>query len=80
VAKSQEYIDGVVTLSLYKGNVTPLARTSPTSLYNQELSSMDIEGGFDQQDSFGFINVNAIRLKAHAAIVNQHKSARQKGD
>ena len=80
VAKSQEYIDGVVTLSLYKGNVTPLARTSPTSLYNQELSSMDIEGGFDQQDSFGFINVNAIRLKAHAAIVNQHKAARQQDD
>jgi argininosuccinate synthase len=78
VAKSQEYIDGVVTLSLYKGNVTPLARTSPTSLYNQELSSMDIEGGFDQQDSFGFINVNAIRLKAHAAIVNQQKTARKR--
>ncbi|MFC1639890.1 argininosuccinate synthase [Gemmatimonadota bacterium] len=80
VAKSQEYIDGVVTLSLYKGNVTPLARTSPTSLYNQELSSMDIEGGFDQQDSFGFINVNAIRLKAHAAIVAQQKAARQQGE
>ena len=76
VAKSQEYIDGVVTLSLYKGNVTPLARTSPTSLYNQDLSSMDIEGGFDQRDSFGFINVNAIRLKAHAAIVNQRRRAR----
>jgi len=80
VAKSQEYIDGVVTLSLYKGNVTPIARTSPTSLYNQELSSMDIEGGFDQQDSFGFINVNAIRLKAHAAIVKQQKARRQRGD
>lgn len=80
VAKSQEYIDGVVTLSLYKGNVTPLARTSPTSLYDQDLSSMDIEGGFDQRDSFGFINVNAIRLKAHAAIVNQRKAARQRSD
>jgi argininosuccinate synthase len=79
VAKSQEWIDGVVTLSLYKGNVTPLARTSPTSLYNQDLSSMDIEGGFDQRDSFGFINVNAIRLKAHAAIVKQRQQARQQG-
>ncbi len=76
VTKSQEWVDGTVTLSLYKGNVTPLARTSPTSLYNQDLSSMDIEGGFDQQDSFGFINVNAIRLKAHAAIVEQRKASR----
>ncbi len=80
VAKSQEWIDGVVTLSLYKGNVTPLARTSPTSLYNQDLSSMDIEGGFDQRDSFGFINVNAIRLRAHAAIVNQRQRARQEDE
>ena len=80
VAKSQEYIDGVVTLSIYKGNVTPIARKSPTSLYNQELSSMDIEGGFDQRDSFGFINVNAIRLKAHAAIVKQRRSTRSQNE
>jgi argininosuccinate synthase len=52
-----------------------MSRSSPTSLYNQELSSMDIEGGFDQQDSFGFIRVNAIRLKAHAAIVKQRERA-----
>ena len=67
--KSQELIDGVVRLSLYKGNVRILSRESPTSLYNQDLSSMDIEGGFDQADSFGFIKVNAIRLRAHRAIV-----------
>jgi argininosuccinate synthase len=79
VAKSQEYIDGTVTLSLYKGNVSILSRTSPTSLYDQDLSSMDIEGGFDQQDSFGFIRVNAIRLKAHAAIVKQRQQSRSTG-
>ena len=76
VEKSQELIDGVVTLSLYKGNVTVLSRQSPTSLYDQELSSMDIEGGFDQADSFGFIKVNAIRLRAHRAIV----ARRQRSD
>jgi len=80
VAKSQEFIDGVVTLSLYKGNVSIVSRSSPTSLYDRELSSMDIEGGFDQRDSFGFIKVNAIRLKAHAAIVNQRLSNRGTGE
>ena len=29
---------------------------------------MDIAGGFDQTDSFGFIRVNSLRLKAHRAI------------
>lgn len=69
INKSQELIDGVVYLSLYKGNVQVMGRESPTSLYDQALSSMDIEGGFNQLDSAGFININAIRLKAHHAIM-----------
>ena len=69
--QSQEAIDGKVTLSLYKGNVLAIARSSPTSLYNQELGSMDVEGGFDQTDSRGFIRLNAIRLKAHNVILDK---------
>ena len=35
---------------------------------------MDIEGCFDQQDSEGFIKINAIRLMAHNAIMHKkHK-------
>ena len=66
--KSQELIDGVVHLTLYKGNVMIDGRESHSSLYDQDLSSMDIEGGFNQQDSEGFIKINAIRLMAHHAI------------
>ena len=69
--KSQEFIDGKVVIGLYKGNVMILGRESPTSLYNKELSSMDVEGGFDQTDSKGFIRINAIRLKAHKVILNK---------
>lgn len=69
--KSQEFIDGKVVVGLYKGNVMILGRESPTSLYNKELSSMDVEGGFDQTDSKGFIRINAIRLKAHKVILNK---------
>jgi argininosuccinate synthase len=71
VNKSQEVIDGTVRLTLYKGNVTVSGRESPSSLYDKDLSSMDIEGGFDQQDSRGFIAINAIRLKAHNAIMTR---------
>jgi argininosuccinate synthase len=73
INKSQEMIDGTVNLSLYKGNVTITGRHSKNSLYDKDLSSMDIEGGFDQQDSRGFININAIRLKAHKAILDRNK-------
>ncbi|MBD3210908.1 argininosuccinate synthase [Candidatus Micrarchaeota archaeon] len=73
IGKSQELIDGVVHLSLYRGNVTIKGRESPSSLYNKELSSMDIEGGFNQEDSEGFIKINAIRLMAHRAIVEKKR-------
>ncbi|NQV08857.1 argininosuccinate synthase [Candidatus Woesearchaeota archaeon] len=72
INKSQEMIDGVVYLLLYKGNVQTIGRKSPSSLYNENLSSMHIEGGFNQQDSEGFIKINAIRLKANKAILDKH--------
>ncbi|MBN1949576.1 MAG: argininosuccinate synthase [Bacteroidales bacterium] len=71
IEKSQEVIDGIVYLTLYKGNVIIDGRESPSSLYNKDLSSMDIEGGFDQKDSQGFIKINAIRLMAHNAILRK---------
>ena len=71
--KSQEAINGKVTLALYKGNAIIVGRESPSSLYDQELSSMDIEGGFNQVDSDGFIKINAIRLKAHNVVLGKNK-------
>jgi len=73
INKSQELIDGEVTLKLYKGVAYPVARTSPSSLYDQDLSSMDIEGGYNQEDAEGFIKINAIRLMAHRNIVHKNK-------
>lgn len=80
INKSQELIDGVVHVSLYKGNVTIKGRESPSSLYDKDLSSMDIEGGFNQQDSEGFIKINAIRLMAHNAIINRGKKHAMEGE
>jgi len=68
--KSQEAIDGKVVVELYKGNVNVIGRESPTSLYDQKLSSMEVEGGFDATDATGFININAIRLKAHNIVLH----------
>ena len=72
VNKSSELIDGTVRMSLYKGNANPIGRTSPSSLYDKDLSSMDIAGGFNQSDSAGFIRINALRLKAHRVIVRHN--------
>ncbi len=71
IEKSQEAIDGKVRLALFKGNVYVVGRESPISLYDRELSSMEVEGGFDATDARGFIEINAIRLKAHSIVLRK---------
>ena len=63
---SQKQVTGYVDLELYKGNITVVGRHSESGLYNTELASMDVEGGYNQQDAGGFIKVNAVRLMASA--------------
>jgi argininosuccinate synthase len=71
ITQSQQGVDGVVTVKLYKGVAYPIARTSPVSLYNADLSSMDEEGGYNQQDAGGFIRINALRLKTYSVVQAQ---------
>ncbi len=64
--KSQEFVNGKVKISLYKGNVTVKGRESKDTLYKKSIASMDIAGGYNQKDAVGFIKLNAIRLMASA--------------
>lgn len=66
VNKSQENVTGKVNLRLYKGNVIVMGRSSPCSLYDEKIASMDVHGDYDQTDAKGFIKLNALRLKAWA--------------
>jgi argininosuccinate synthase len=63
IEKSQERVSGVVFLTLYKGQAFVTGRASSYSLYNQAISSMDQQGGYNQMDAKGFIQLNALRLK-----------------
>jgi argininosuccinate synthase len=64
IDKSQELVTGSVRLKLYKGNVTVVGRTSPYSLYDQDLVTFE-EGkvAYDHRDAAGFIRLNALRLR-----------------
>ena len=72
-------VSGSVDVQLYKGKASIVARSSPLSLYNPHVASMDAHGGWNPQDSTGFIKINAVRLKAHhrreAAIASGKVSA-----
>jgi argininosuccinate synthase len=71
--ESEKLIDGRVRVDLYKGNVISAGRRSSTSLYDQALSSMDMAGGYDQEDARGFIRINALRLRAHELILRKRE-------
>ncbi|HKR88450.1 MAG TPA: argininosuccinate synthase [Phenylobacterium sp.] len=64
---SQGMVTGQVRVKLYKGNVTVTGRTSPYSLYDQELVTFE-EGAvaYDHRDAAGFIKLNALRLRVLA--------------
>ncbi len=66
VEKSQEHVSGTVHLSIYKGNVMVKSRESQESLYDHDVASMDVHGGYDQKDAKGFIKLNALRLRTWA--------------
>ena len=64
IDKSQEHVEGEVTLELYKGNVMVVGRSSPKSLYSSTLVTFeDDKGAYDQKDAAGFIKLNALRLR-----------------
>jgi argininosuccinate synthase len=67
IDRSQALVAGKVRLKLYKGNVTVIGRTSPLSLYDQDLVTFEEgTGGYDQRDAAGFIRLNALRLRIAA--------------
>jgi argininosuccinate synthase len=75
IDKSQEFVAGTVKLKLYKGNVIVTGRSSPHSLYSQDLVTFeDDRGAYDQKDAAGFIKLNALRLRTLAMRKRKKKS------
>ena len=68
IDRSQEYVNGVVRLKLYKGNVIVEGRKSEKdSLFDESIATFeDDAGAYNQQDAEGFIKLNALRLRIAA--------------
>ncbi|CBG40635.1 argininosuccinate synthase [Helicobacter mustelae] len=62
IDKTQEKVEGVVRLELYKGNVSILGRESKNSLFHSAYSTFEEDSVYDQKDAAGFIKLNALRF------------------
>jgi len=69
VSETQRDVTGLVRLKLYKGNIIVAGRKSPKSLYDPKIATMEGDASqYDQSEATGFIRLNALRLKVHAAL------------
>ncbi len=68
VDKTQEAVNGEVTLKLYKGNIINAGVTSPNSLYSEDFATFDADEVYNQADSAGFINLFGLPIKVRAIL------------
>ena len=67
IDESQQCVNGVVRLKLYKGNVIVVGRKSDDSLFDEAIATFDDdEGAYNQKDAEGFIKLNALRMRIAA--------------
>lgn len=63
---TQKQVAGRIKMKLYKGNCQIVSRSSPFSLYWQELASFEKVTDFNPQDAQGFINLFGLPLRIFA--------------
>lgn len=67
IDESQQHVNGIVKVKLYKGNVLVVGRKSDDSLFDATIATFENDGGaYNQKDAEGFIKLNALRMRIAA--------------
>ena len=67
IDNSQQYVNGIVRVKLYKGNVYIAGRKSDDSIFDANIATFeDDRGAYNQKDAEGFIRLNGLRLRIAA--------------
>ncbi|MBW3533785.1 MAG: argininosuccinate synthase [Gemmatimonadetes bacterium] len=69
-------VTGTVRMKLYKGGAWAVARTSPRSLYREELATFGASS-YDHRDAEGFIKLFGLPLRAAAARDSEEQAVAQ---
>jgi argininosuccinate synthase len=60
IKDAQRPVTGDVTLQLYKGNIILAGRSSPNSLYDEGIATMEGGGSYNQTDAEGFLRIQGL--------------------
>lgn len=66
--EAQKPVTGEVTLSLYKGNISVVERSSPFSLYDTAIATMEGGGSYNQDDAEGFLRIQGLPSRVQGVI------------
>ncbi|HCL57477.1 MAG TPA: argininosuccinate synthase [Spirochaetia bacterium] len=73
IDSTQEMVNGVVRIKLYKGHAAVVGRKSDNSLYNPQLATFEKGADYSQKDAEGFINLYGLPLKEYAMVRTKFK-------
>jgi argininosuccinate synthase len=68
IRTAQQPVTGEVSLDLYKGNITAASRTSPNSLYDEGIATMEGGGAYNQTDAEGFLRIQGLPVRVQARV------------
>ena len=68
IREAQKPVTGEVTLKLYKGNISVDSRTSPNSLYDAEIATMEGGGSYNQDDAEGFLRIQGLPSRVQGTV------------
>ncbi|MFP6752700.1 MAG: argininosuccinate synthase [Pirellulaceae bacterium] len=68
IRQATEPVNGEVTLHLYKGNIMVAARSSPNSLYDEGIATMEGGGSYNQDDAEGFLRIQGLPSRVQGRI------------
>ncbi|MDA8562997.1 argininosuccinate synthase [Mariniblastus sp.] len=66
--EAQKTVTGGVELELYKGNIMISKRSSPNSLYDEDIATMEGGGSYNQDDAEGFLRIQGLPGRVQARI------------
>jgi argininosuccinate synthase len=68
IREAQKPVTGEVELGLYKGNIIVRSRTSPFSLYDADIASMEAGGSYNQTDAEGFLRIMGLPSRVQGRV------------
>jgi argininosuccinate synthase len=60
IDEAQKPVNGTAELKLYKGNIIVDGRSSPNSLYDEGIATMEGGGSYNQTDAEGFLRIAGL--------------------